>query len=190
MTTILVASVEDLIAACDGHETVGFHGTSSLACKEIEANGFLPSKVFSQSDHANLFGITSSLSIDTLSYKEWFGMRSVTFAKQANDAVSHVRNGSSGGQGLQNMQTVLQSVLELGDDQQKMVAMSLVEKLECIRKAPPVVYAVNLAGFGPRLVNDQRQPLYQYYWDPSLPVSAVSDIGPNRLIARLNLNEN
>lgn len=190
MTTIFVTSLEELLAACAGHETVGFHGTSSLACKAIEANGFLPSKVFSESDHASLVSMASSLSIDTSSYTEWLGMRSVTFAKQADAAVSHVRNGSSGGQGLHNIQHMLSNILELGNDQQKEVATAFVEKLEAIRKALPVVYAVNLVGFGQRLVHDQHQPFFQYYWNPSLPIPEISDIGPDRLIAKLSLSEN
>lgn len=189
MTTLLVASIEDLVAACVGHETVGFHGTSSFACEEIETDGFLPSKVFSESDHASLLSMASLLSIDTSSYKEWLGMRSVTFAKQADAAVSHVQNGSSGGQGLKNTQQVLLNILALGNDRQKEIVTAFVEKLEAIREAPPVVYAVNLGGFGQRLVNDQHQPLYQYYWNPSLPVPEISDIGPNRLIAKLILSK-
>lgn len=189
MATVLVASVENLVVACAGYEIVGFHGTSSLACEEIETNGFLPSKVFSESDHASLLSMASSLSIDSSTYKEWLGMRSVTFAKQADAAVSHVQNGSSGGQGLYNVQQVLSEILALGDDQQKETATAFVKKLEAIRKAPSVVYAVSLANFGQRLVKDQHQQLYHYYWNPSLPVPEFSDIGPDRLIAKLSLSK-
>ena len=185
MTLISVASVEDLVAACADHETFGFHGTSSLASEDIETKGFLPSKVFSESDHTSLLSMASSLSIDTSGYTEWLGMRSVTFAMQAEAAVSHVLNGSSGGQGLQNMQAVLFKILEIGSVQQVERATVFVEKLESIRKAPPVIYAVNLSDFGQRLVNDRRQPLYQYYWDLGPPTPKVSDIGPSRLLAKL-----
>jgi len=186
LTTVLVASMEDLVATCAGHEPVGFHGTSSLASEGIEANGFLPSKVFSESDHASLLSMASSLMIDISGYKEWLEMRSVTFTKQADAAVSHVLNGSSGGQGLQNLQAVLLKIIELGNVQQKKIATDFVIKLKAIREAPHVIYAVNLAGFGERLVTDRHQPtLYQYFCDPGLPIPKVSDIGPSRLLAKL-----
>jgi putative addiction module CopG family antidote len=46
-------------------------------------------------------------------------------------------------------------------------------KVEALRQA----YAVDLSGLA-RLTVDTRQPLYHFYWDPTLPVPITSEIGP------------
>jgi hypothetical protein len=180
-----VTSEDELIAACADYTPVGFHGTSSLACAKIETAGFLPDKIFSASDHTDLIAIASSLKVDTSDYMQWLAMRSITFAQYAKDAINHVRNGHSGGQGLKNVRTVLQSIFNQGDESDKKVAEIFIEKIELIRGAPAVVYAVDLSGLDQRLVKDKYQQLFQYYWNPATPLPEISDIAPNRLIAQL-----
>jgi len=185
MAMIYVANEVELLNACSGHTVLGFHGTTSLACERIETYGFLPHKVLAESEHEGILCIASSLGIDTAGYTDWLRMRSVTFAKHVEDAISHVKNGSSGGQGLRNIQVVLGSIAEHGDNTQKEVVQRVNEKILLMRKAVPVVYAVDLSGLGPRLVNDQHQPFYQYYWNPDAPWPKSSDIDQSRLVARL-----
>ncbi len=184
---IHAANVDQMLNACSGHAVCGFHGTTSLVCERIETFGFLPNKVLADSEHEAVLGIATSLGIDTSGYTDWLRMRSVTFAMNIDGAIKHVKNGSSGGQGLRNIQSVLRSILENGDTSQKDAAQRINEKILLTRNAASVVYAVDLVGLGPRLVNDQRQALYHYYWNPDPPSPMTSDIGPGRLIARLTV---
>jgi len=183
----LVNSEDELIAACTGYALVGFHGTSSLACQKIDTDGFLPDKVFPKADHCQIISIAASLEADTSGYLEWLDMRSVSFAQHAQFAINHVRIGRSGGQGLAHVEAALQLIFDRGDEHQRNVARPLLERIESIRQAPSVIYAVDLSGFGARLANDQERSIFHYHLDPNAPFPKTSDIGPGRVIARLHL---
>jgi hypothetical protein len=168
-----------------GFQIVGFHGTSAASSMTIESNGFLPRKALLDSDHTELIETANSLGIDTGSYRQWLGMRSVTFTREQAAALEHIRKGYAGGQGLENILSVAREVVRRGDDHQKRVADLAISQLEVARKSPPVIYAVDLSGSGQRLVTDNRQPLYYIYWPTELPLPTASEVGPDRLIARL-----
>ena len=170
------------------YEVIGFHGTTELACQLIEDKGFLPDKVFPELVHDDIRGAARLLDINTSDYDQWLEMRSVTFAQEAAAAINHITTGNAGGQGLKNMAIVLEGVLRHGDDRQKSLACKHVEQIERIRQANAVVYAVNLSGLGQRLVKDPYQPFYQFYWNPNLPLPALSEIGSSRLIERLSIH--
>ncbi|AJE98838.1 hypothetical protein [Pandoraea apista] len=187
MSLTIVTSLEQLIDACRGFDTVGFHGTSSLACQKIETNGFLPDKIFSDSDRDDILSTALRLEIDTSGYRQWIAMRSTTFTKQVDAAINHVRSGHSGGQGLINVQAVLQSMQDKGTDADKEFAQRHLTTIQNIRDASRVIYAVDLSGFGKRIVDDEFRSLYQYHLNPNVPLPATGDIGPQRLIARLDL---
>ncbi|MDR0242901.1 MAG: hypothetical protein LBJ65_14990 [Burkholderia sp.] len=187
MTVNCANSQDELIAACAEFDLVGFHGTSSLACGKIEAVGFLPDKVLSATEHDQILAIATSLNIDEFWYRQWLDMRSVTFAQDAQVAIDHTAGGHAGGQGLGSVQKTLRTILDRGDEGHREFARPFLERIELIRNAPSVVYAVDLSGLSGRLVRDKEKPIYHYYWHPQAPLPALSDIDPTRLIARLRL---
>lgn len=168
-------------------EIIGYHGTSSAFCTDIEANGFIPQKVLSPSEHDVILETAEELEIDTDSYKQWLGMRSITFAKDAIDAISHVTSGQSGIQGAKNVLDALTAIRELGDKQQIDTIGGFREKIEELRNTNPVVYAVDLTGLGDRLTEDARRPYFQIYEEYGADVPKTGFIDPSRLIARLDL---
>lgn len=91
-----------------------------------------------------------------------------------------------GGQGVKELLSVASLVFDRGDGQQKEFASRIVAMCQTIQASLPVVYAVELSGLT-RLVEDESQPLLQYYWDPSQPLPETSEIEPSRLIARLQV---
>lgn len=115
-------------------------------------------------------------------------MCSVTFAQRIQDSISHIAAGHSGGQGLGGAEEALRAIVERGDEAERKLARSFLERIESIRNSPSVVYAVELSDLGERLVCDQRSPYYHYYWNPQSPLPAVSEINPSRLIAQLYLD--
>jgi hypothetical protein len=172
----------------DNHSIVGFHATSSLACSDIESVGFLPSKIFTSKEHDQIVSEAKSLSIDTVSYEEWLKMRSVTFTKQCSIALSHLAQGNAGGQGLFNITEVLKQIGNLGDETQRSAATDYHRRIQVVRDAATVVYAVDLSNLGRRLVLDHhQQDLFQVYFDPSVPLPAKSIVESARIIGRLDV---
>jgi len=167
------------------YELVGFHGTSIEAANEIESRGFLPTKVLEEGDQRGLLAIAEGLGVDVADYREWLGMRSVTFAIDYEDALKHLRSGHVGGQGLRNILSVAEHLYAMGNEVEKELATRVIARIEARQSSRGVVYAVNLTGLGPRLAQDRR--LYHYYWNPEAPLPATSEIGPDRLIARLDV---
>jgi hypothetical protein len=162
---------------------VGYHGTSSLACADIEVYGFLPNKVFSDQEHAQILRMAAELGQDTGSYTQWLDMRSVSFAKDPLFAIHHVTYaGNSGGQGLYNVRDALEVILSRGSEENKVVARAFQEKLLELRASQPVIYMVDLSGLAPRLV---EQDDFNIYWDKTMALPAVSEIGPSRVIEKL-----
>jgi len=123
------------------HSIVGFHATSSLACADIERVGFLPNKIFARSEHDQIISEAKSLEVDTRSYEEWLGMRSVTFTKKCEIALSHITKGSSGGQGLGNITNVLLQIGNVGNSAQKLMAADYSRRIQGIRDAGSVIRA-------------------------------------------------
>ena len=174
---------------CDfsAYENIGFHGTSSLAESGIEVHGFLPNKVFSQEEHEHILRAANKLKIDTSWYHGWLEMRSITFAKNEDDALSHIQNGSSGGQGLGNLQEVLIAISKTGNTEERDMAAKFISHIELIRNSSSTIYAVNLSGLGSRLVHDCHQPFYQVYFDPSAEIPKNSIVSKESLIAKLKI---
>jgi hypothetical protein len=166
----------------------GFHATSSLASSEIEKVGILPNKIFDPSDHQTIASEAIALGIDVSSYQQWLQMRSITFAKNQANALAHVTQGSSGGQGLGTMLTVLNAISSQGNAAQINMVQSFINQIQNIRTASSVIYAVDLSSLGNRLVLDPNQSgLYQVYFDPNAPLPKVSIVSPSYLIVRLDV---
>lgn len=169
-----------------GFEKVGYHGTTSLASTAIEAHGFLPNKVFADHEHSVILQMAEELGWNTGSYKQWLGMRSVSFAKDPAFSINHVTAaGKSGGQGLYNVREALEAILANGSAASKAVAQTFQQKLSGIRAAPPVIYMVDLSNLEPCLVDGGGD--YNIFWDPSKPLPTSSIIGPERIIEKLVL---
>jgi hypothetical protein len=168
------------------YSVVGFHGTSSLASADIEANGFLPKKVFSDQEHALILQLAGNLGWDTSSYVQWLGVKSVSFAQDPKRAIDHVTTeGKAGGQGLYNLREALAVILDKGSDENRKMVRPLHERFLELRAAPPVVYMVNLSGLKPRLADCRG--VYDWSWDPAVTLPTVSEIGPSRIIEKLEL---
>jgi hypothetical protein len=97
-----------------------------------------------------------------------------------------MKSGSGGGQGLMNMIDVLNQLVECGDDVVKVYAQDMLKKIDMARQSQPVVYAVDLSGLGPPLVVQDAE-VFQYYFNPAIPLPAISLIDPSCLIERLDL---
>ena len=165
---------------------VGFHGTTLLATNQIEARGLLPVKVFDQAKHDEVLKLCEQYNLETCSYAQWLGMRSVSFGVEAKRAVLHMKSGNGGGQGLMNMIDVLTQLVERGDDAVKVYAQDMLKKIDTARQSQLVVYAVDLSNLGPPLVVQDAE-VFQYYFNPTIPLPAISLIDPSRLIERLDL---
>jgi len=166
------------------YEVVGFHATSSLACKHIEVNGFLPDKILSEQEHARLISIATSQDIDTKDYEAWLRMRSVTFTIKSSSALNHVKQRNSGGQGLKNIDDILRGINRTTCKDAEFLD-KIKDNIEGIRSADPVIYAVNLSHLGRRLVTDNRKPFYYVYWDTTKSLPDVSEVAPTHIIAKL-----
>lgn len=166
------------------HPKVGYHGTTSLASADIEARGFLPNKVFSDQEHAQILQLAGELGWNRWNYMEWLGMRSVSFAKDPLFAIHHVTNaGKAGGQGLYNVRDALAAILSNGSDESRAVAETFQQKLAQLRAAPPVIYKVDLSNLGPHLVESRED--FNMYWDETKALPAISEIDPGRIIEKL-----
>ena len=129
-----------------------------------------------------------SLQIDTSWYEQWLEMRSVTFTNNQIDALNHIKQGSSGGQGLGNMVSVLQAIDSSGSVQQNTMANNFISRIDSIRNASSVIYAVELSKIGQRLVKDSKHAaLYQIYFDKNVSLPSVSIVTPANIIARLDI---
>lgn len=167
---------------------IGFHATTSLASGDIEKTGFLPNKIFDTRDHQIILAEASSLNIYKWNYEEWLKMGSVTFTNNQEDALNHISEGNSGGQGLHAMEIVLQQIDSSGNYQQKTMANNFINKIKNIRNASAVIYAVDLSNIVDRLVTHECQPnLYQIYFDLNTPLPSVSIVTPANIIARLDV---
>lgn len=166
---------------------VGFHATSSILCPEIERVGFLPRKILSVEEHEKIFGLGRKLDLDISGYEQWLGMRSVTFTKVIDQAVTHAKAGKAGGQGLMHVERLLIQIRDRGDTTGSELLKRFWSRVHEIRNAAPVVYVVNLTDLGARLVDDSSSGFFQMYWNPNAELPTESEIGPNRLVARLSI---
>lgn len=172
----------------DKYSVHGFHATSSRACSAIERVGIFPDKIFGSNDHKMIIDVATDLGIDTSWYQEWLSMRSISFAKRQQDAVAHVSQGHSGGQGLVQMLGVLEKILSAGSLSQRNMAQRFADQIQEIRAIGSVVYAVDLSNLGKRLVQDPSQSSFLHvYFDQNAPLPEVSVVTPDDLIARLDI---
>jgi hypothetical protein len=184
----LCSSLEVFQATYMEFDVVGFHATSSSATSQIEVHGFLPNKILSEGEHQVLLRTSLELGIDVTTYSDWLYMRSVTFSRQLQGALAHAKSGHSARQGLHNFLSIANQIAAKGSSEQIEQARNTIAKIKELRNAPAVIYAVDLAGLGSRLVPpDEKNPHYQYYWHPEHPLPTISDIDPTRLIARLDV---
>jgi hypothetical protein len=181
-----VNEFESSVVLCQ-YDVVGFHATSSVMCAEIEQVGFLPRKIFGDNEHAQIINVARKLGLDTSSYVEWLGMRSVTFTKVMQQAADHANEGRAGGQGLMHIEHLLAQIKDRSGEAGAEFSDQFSSRIQAIRSSPPVIYVVNLSGLGPRLVDDSRSGFLQMYWNPSADLPQESEIGPSRLIARLSI---
>ena len=169
------------------YETVGFHATSSCVCANIEVAGFLPDKIFTEFEHKRLITIARSKGIDTSDHEAWLSLCSVTFAKDSFTAINHIKNGFAGGQGLKNISEIIDKITTLSDEDEIDFMSMLSNRIQLIRSATSVIYAVDLSNLGSRLNLDRIQPLYYFRWNPADPLPSISEIAPSRIIAKLNV---
>lgn len=182
----LLEDFEESISLAN-YEVVAFHATSITACKKIEQIGFVPSKIISEVEHEQILCMARYLNLNTFSYTEWLEMRSVTFTKLLEQAVSHVRNGWAGGQGLIQVKRLLDQILDSGEERYALLANELLQKIRNILESESVIYVVDLSGLEERVVDDKKSGFFQFYWDPEKPLPKISEIDPSRLIARLTV---
>jgi hypothetical protein len=171
------------------YSVVGFHATSAFAATEIERVGFLPSKILNESQHKEILEIARSLGIETNDmggYEQWLEMMSVTFTKAFEDAINHVRTGRYEGQGVKHISKVLLAAELL--QERKNFLDQVRSSINEIKHSNPVIYAVDLSNLGGRLVEPKYEDYYQLFWDRSKPMPKDSIVGPERLIARLDLS--
>lgn len=112
-------------------------------------------------------------------------MKSITFTKVFQTAINHVNTGRYEGQGVQHISTILAAAGQLPEHEDFLdqVRQSIFE----IQSSRAVVYAVNLSDLGDRLVEPNYEEYYQIFWPPQKNIPPRSIVGPERLIARLNL---
>ena len=167
---------------------VGFHATSSEAARNIQRVGCLPDKLLSQHELNDLLNLARELSIDTQGmggFEEWLAMKSVTFTKDFDDALNHVNAGRFKGQGRQHILEILDKAADLTD-----LPPRLAQIRQALSASPtihPVIYAVDLSNLGQRLIEPRYNSYYQIFWRPGAPLPSLSIVGPERLIARLDL---
>jgi hypothetical protein len=168
------------------NQKIGFHSTVLSASYEIEKSGFLPDKIFSETEHNKLLNISIAHKEDTSAVQEWLALRSVTFTQHPNDAIKHIKQGSSGGQGLKNLVELIQklSSTDISDEDRTFID-SMSNKIQKIRSDQSVSYIVNLSDLGQRLDNDHRQPFYHHRWHPKNALPKISEIGPERILLKL-----
>jgi len=168
------------------NQKLGYHSTVLSASYEIETSGFLPDKIFSETDHYKLINIAVAHQEDTSALQEWLALRSVTFTQHPNNAIEHIKQGSSGGQGLKNVTELIQKLSSSDiSDVERIFIDSMSKKIQEIRADQSVSYIVNLSDLGQRLGNDQRQPFYYYRWHPENALPEISEIGPERILLKL-----
>jgi hypothetical protein len=167
--------------------TTGFHSTASTACDAIEQVGFLPHKILDADEHERLLDIADGLELDAGFYEQWLAMRSVTFTKTIDEALTHVHSGKAGGQGLINIDRLLVDIGTISNESDATFIDSIQARLQSIRDADPVIYVIDLSGLGQRLVDKPPGDFYQFFCDPEADLPAVSEIDPSRLIAKLTL---
>lgn len=171
------------------YDVVGYHATSALASRDIEVYGFVPHKVLSDDTHELLVKAAVDVGMPaqaTLGYRQWLEMRSVTFTKSPQPALAHARSGFAGGQGLKNVKGIV-AAIQRSSKFASLVA-EVQQQIDEIESAGAVVYAINLSGLGSRLVQaDDCADYLRVYFNPLFPVPKVSVVGPDRLIARLDL---
>jgi len=170
------------------YSVVGFHATSSSASSAIERIGFLPHKILDEATHSRLIELARHIKIDTRrdgGYEQWLQMKSITFTKTFVDATNHVASGRFAGQGLPHISEILDSP-DIPAEYHDLVHQVRVT-IDGTRSSNPVIYAVDLSDLGERLVEPKYASYYQVFFDPTAPIPFPSIVGPNRLIARLNL---
>ena len=166
-------------------QLVGFHSTSISASVQIEKQGFLPDKIFDLSEHERLMAIAKTHNLDVFSYERWLSMRSVTFTVSPHDALKHITDGKSGGQGLKNITKIIEKLPKTLDEDDRRFVEKIESRINTIRECDPITYVVDLSNLGPRLDKDQHQPFYHYRWNPSVPLSNFSEIAPTRILLKL-----
>lgn len=186
MINVPLNEFESYVDLCQ-YDVVGFHATSSIMCAQIERVGLLPRKIFGDNEHAQIITVARRLGLDTSSYEEWLGMRSVTFTKVMQQAANHANEGKAGGQGLMHIEKLLAQIKDRSGDADAEFSDQFSSRIQAIRNSPPVIYAVNLSGLGPRLVDDSSSGFLHIYWDTSSHLPQESEIGPSRLIAKLSI---
>lgn len=176
-------------------QTIGYHATSSLVCSEIESHGFLPSKILSKIQENTLIETASLFHVDHAYYKDWVEfIRSVTFTKGLNDALTHIKNGKAGGQAIENIKAIIENICshpKCGSLPTRTINTieSINTLINNIIGCPPVIYAVNLSELGPRLSEDKLQSFFYYRWDPSSRIPINSEISPERIIEKLTFTK-
>lgn len=84
-----------------------------------------------------------------------------------------------------NVEHDLAAIRESGSDEETDFSYGVHGMIEVIRESAPVIYVVDLPCLGERLVDDKGTGFYQVFWHPEHSLPAISEIAPERLIARL-----
>jgi hypothetical protein len=112
-------------------------------------------------------------------------MRSVSFTMKPEDAKSHVRAGNTGGQGLKNILRVLNALEQIGSERLNEIVENYRNRIDEIRGAMTVIYALDLSHLKGRIVQDERRPFYHLYWNPTLSFEEEQLLPPDRIIQKI-----
>ena len=167
---------------------VGFHASCTAASDQIETVGFFPHKFVDEDTHHRLLDVADQLHIRTSDeggYRQWLGMKSVTFTKTPEAALAHADSGKAGGQGLAHIAAIVVRARLLPEH--RALIQGVERTISRILQSTGVVYAVDLSKLGDRLVVSADGQFYGIYYHPDQPVPTISVVDPARLIARLNL---
>jgi len=159
---------------------IGYHGTTALAGKDIELNGFKPlSETIGKSRQELLLGLSEThFPREHEKVSEQFKvMIHVNFFPISELALKHAEQ--RGGQGIYLcLKPLIEKLLvhpnleNTGDDW--LMVNKLRSEIEAIQKSPPVVYAVDLRGLESEII-----------WNIKGAYQVRGSVKPDRIIAKL-----
>jgi hypothetical protein len=161
--------------AIESADGIGYHGTSSYYASEIDSGGFSQVKPIPVDDLQRLVTIAVAHKADPDDVKGFLQLKSLSFTPLSELALYFVRPDSFGGQGLLHVTRLLDTLTEkhaaqISTDDAAHIA-AVRERIHRIRQAPPVIYAVNLAGLKP-MTFGKSSTLATHVYQP-IPAAAL-----------------
>jgi hypothetical protein len=168
--------------AIESMDWIGYHATSSYYSADIDTNGFLLKKPLPNGDLERLVSIAVAHGEDASDVSDFIRLASVSFTPISELALFFARPESFGGQGLLHVTRIMDALIQrkaaqLSEDETSHL-QDLSERIALIRAAPPVIYAVTLAGLE-RTIFGKHTLAYHAY----VPVPA------ERLLAKMMIDQ-